>query len=255
MNFRNTFHLHPLAAATLFVPCGGRPEAVDVSNVSRLFDANGAPHYKYIVEGANLFFTQEARLRLEKAGVVIFKDASANKGGVTSSSLEVLAALALSDSEFAANMQIHDNSVPQFYESYVTDVQRIIERNAALECDCILIESKRSGTANSIIADEISKSINRLKDELEAGSRLWDNWDLRRIVFADIFPPTLRKLISVEELLKRVPESYLRALFASHLASRFVYKYGTEPSQFAFFEFMEPYFARLMAPQKSESVS
>jgi hypothetical protein len=42
-----------------------------------------------IVEGANLFLTQDARLQLEKAGVILYKDSTANKGGVTSSSLEV----------------------------------------------------------------------------------------------------------------------------------------------------------------------
>ena len=42
------------------------------------------------IVGANLFFTQAARLALEKEGVILFKDASANKGGVTSSSLEVI---------------------------------------------------------------------------------------------------------------------------------------------------------------------
>jgi len=35
--------------------------------------------FRIIVEGANLFFTQEARLQLEEAGVVLYKDASANK--------------------------------------------------------------------------------------------------------------------------------------------------------------------------------
>jgi hypothetical protein len=33
----------------------------------------------YPVEGANLFFTQQARLFLEKKGVVLFKDSSTNK--------------------------------------------------------------------------------------------------------------------------------------------------------------------------------
>ena len=37
----------------------------------------------------------------------------------------------------------------------------------------------------------------------------------------------------------------MRALFGSYLASRFVYKYGVEPSQFAFFEFMSPYFEKI----------
>ena len=54
-----------------------------MSNVSTLIDKETKrPRFKVIVEGANLFFTQEARLFLEKHGVIIFKDASANKGGI-----------------------------------------------------------------------------------------------------------------------------------------------------------------------------
>jgi glutamate dehydrogenase len=37
LNFRNEFHLNPLSSATLFVPCGGRPEAVNISNVDKFF--------------------------------------------------------------------------------------------------------------------------------------------------------------------------------------------------------------------------
>lgn len=56
--FRNEFHLLPVSAADIFVPCGGRPEAVDINNVSRLLTAEGLSKFRYIVEGANLFFTQ-----------------------------------------------------------------------------------------------------------------------------------------------------------------------------------------------------
>jgi glutamate dehydrogenase len=95
-DFRNGAHFR--FKADLFVPCGGRyvldclkvvcyndllfcrPEAVNISNVAALIDAEGKPHFKYIVEGANLFFTQQARLHLEKRKVVLFKDSSANKG-------------------------------------------------------------------------------------------------------------------------------------------------------------------------------
>jgi hypothetical protein len=59
-----------------------RPEAVNVSNVAALVDSEGKPHFKYIVEGANLFFTQQARIYLEKRKVVLFKDSSANKGSL-----------------------------------------------------------------------------------------------------------------------------------------------------------------------------
>lgn len=57
------------------------PEAVNVSNVGALVDHEGKPHFKYIVEGANLFLTQQARLFLEKRKVVLYKDSSANKVG------------------------------------------------------------------------------------------------------------------------------------------------------------------------------
>jgi glutamate dehydrogenase len=60
---------------------------VNVSNVAALTDTEGKPHFKYIVEGANLFFTQQARLHLEKRRVVVFKDSSANKGEITLLSL------------------------------------------------------------------------------------------------------------------------------------------------------------------------
>lgn len=56
------------------------PEAVNISNMAALVDADGKPHFKYIVEGANLFLTQQARLHLEKRKVILFKDSSTNKG-------------------------------------------------------------------------------------------------------------------------------------------------------------------------------
>lgn len=60
---------------------------------------------------------QPARATLEKAGVVLFRDASANKGGVTSSSLEVLAALAMNEEEHAEHMQVVDeDNIPDFYQ-------------------------------------------------------------------------------------------------------------------------------------------
>ena len=59
------------------------PEAVNVSNMAALIDAEGKPHFRFIVEGANLFLTQQARLHLERRKVVLFKDSSANKGKPT----------------------------------------------------------------------------------------------------------------------------------------------------------------------------
>ncbi|MGD9345786.1 MAG: NAD-glutamate dehydrogenase, partial [Candidatus Aminicenantes bacterium] len=77
LEFRNTFHLHPKFKADLFVPCGGRPASVNINNWTQYIDQKGNPRFKYIVEGANLFITQDARIRLEEHGVIIYKDASA----------------------------------------------------------------------------------------------------------------------------------------------------------------------------------
>jgi glutamate dehydrogenase len=239
--FRNTFHTNSLARATVFVPCGGRPESIGLDNVQQLLGEDGVPLFKYIVEGANLFITQEARLRLEKAGVIIFKDASANKGGVTSSSLEVLAALAFKDDEFEKNMSVKGDNVPAFYQEYVKQVQNIIERNASIEFDALWREHQITKTPISILSDELSNAIVHLQSQLQE-SNLWDNEQLRTTVLTRAFPKLLLDTLSLPTLLERIPESYVRAIFGASLASQFIYKYGAHPDNFAFFEFMRENF-------------
>jgi glutamate dehydrogenase len=56
-SFRNTFHLRDTGITDMFVPCGGRPESIDLISVSRLIK-DGKTAIPYIVEGANLFITQ-----------------------------------------------------------------------------------------------------------------------------------------------------------------------------------------------------
>ena len=59
--FRNNFHLNEDVQADFFVPCGGRPESVNLQNVNKMYKKDGSPRFKYIVEGANLFFSEGAR--------------------------------------------------------------------------------------------------------------------------------------------------------------------------------------------------
>ncbi|KAJ2760608.1 NAD-dependent glutamate dehydrogenase, partial [Coemansia nantahalensis] len=203
LSFRNTFHLNRLTAADFFVPCGGRPESIDINNVGQLFEEDGSTRFKYVVEGANLFFTQDARLRLEKAGVHLFKDASANKGGVTSSSLEVLAALSLNDEEFGRVMcKQADGSLPAFYQEYVADVQAAIEANAAREFECLWSESSRTGKPKSVLSDELSVAIVDLRKSLE-DTNLWDNVPLRRLIMSEALPARLLREIGLDNILAR----------------------------------------------------
>ncbi|OMJ26218.1 NAD-specific glutamate dehydrogenase [Smittium culicis] len=241
LDFRNTYHTSPYSAATLFVPCGGRPESIDVNNVSKLISSDGVPRFKYIVEGANLFFTQDARIRMEKAGTVLFKDASSNKGGVTSSSLEVLAALCFSPEEHSRLLCTQpDGSLPEFYTRYAKDVQNKIIRNAQMEFECIWKESARTGKPNCILTDEISRAIVSMRAQLES-TNLWENADLKRKVLMESLPPLILEKLDLNTILERVPEDYLKSIFCSHLASGFIYKFGTDSTQFSFFEYMSNY--------------
>lgn len=242
MNFRNNFHVDPLASADLFVPCGGRPAAVNLSNVDRLFiGPDRKPIFKYVVEGANLFFTQEARLKLEEAGVILFKDASANKGGVTSSSSEVLASLCMNDEEYHRLMCIKDGVVPEFYKRYVVDVQNKIEGNATLEFECIWAESQRDPTIpRCILTDKLSQKINQLNYQIR-DSGLWDDQKLVKQMLAEVISPSLQQELGLERIMERLPKAYIESTLSSYLAARYVYTNGLKANEFAFYQFMAKY--------------
>ena len=99
---RNTMHNRVVADA--FVPAGGRPRDDERLQLARLpARRRHTPSARVIVEGANLFLTPEARLRLfETVGLPIVKDSSANKCGVICSSMEIRASMCVDDDEFVA---------------------------------------------------------------------------------------------------------------------------------------------------------
>jgi glutamate dehydrogenase len=237
LEFRNTFHLHPRFAADLFVPCGGRPSSVNINNWERYLDEKGNPRFKVIVEGANLFITQQARLRLEERDIVIFKDASANKGGVTSSSLEVLASLALKDEEFERLMCVADGAVTPFRKKYVDGILEIIRQNARLEFDVIWKENEAKKIPRAVLSDLISEKINQIKDSVSTSDLLKDAALFKRVT-ACCIPRVLVEEVGLAKIMKRVPRPYLKALFASQLASRYVYRYGLGANEVNFYEFL-----------------
>lgn len=235
--FRNTFHLNPLLKADLFVPCGGRPNSINIQNWKHLLDENGVPRFKYIVEGANLFLTQQARLALEEKGVIIFKDASANKGGVTSSSLEVLASLALTDEEYQQHLIVKDGIIPEFRKNYVNEVVSVVRENARLEFEVLWNENKKLKTPLAILTDHLSDKINKVKDAIHRSDLCKDS-KLCKSVVEHHCPPTLVKMVGIDEILKRVPKNYLQAIMASWLASHFIYEYGLDADEVDFHSFL-----------------
>jgi len=112
-----------------------------------------------------------------------------------------------------------------------------IQNNAALEFEAIWGEHQATGELRSVLSDTLSIAITKLDEELQ-GTELWENIDLRKSVLSDALPNLLLEKIGLETIMERVPDNYLRAIFGSYLASRFVYSYGISASQFAFFAFM-----------------
>ncbi len=237
LEFRNYFHLNPMIKADLFVPCGGRPNSINIQNWKELLDANGVPRFKIIVEGANLFLSQPARLALSKKGVIIIKDASANKGGVTSSSLEVLASLAMTDEEYETNMCVKNGQVPGFRQAYVQDVLTKIRENARLEFEVLWNEYKRTNTSLAILSDQLSDKINKIADSVHKSDLCKDPSILRTVV-EEHCPPTLIKKFGIETILKRVPVNYLQAIVSSWIGSHFIYEYGLVTDEIHFYQFL-----------------
>jgi glutamate dehydrogenase len=237
LEFRNTFHLNPLVKADLFVPCGGRPNSINIRNWKQLLDSEGIPRFKFIVEGANLFLTQQARLALEAKGVIIFKDASANKGGVTSSSLEVLASLAMTEEEYDRHMCVTNGDTPEFRTRYIHDVLGRIRDRARMEFEVLWRENKTSGTPLSILSDRLSDRINMVSDSIR-NSEMWKDPKTLKTVIGNHCPPSLVKMVGLETILQRVPLNYMQAIVSAWLASHFIYEYGLDADEIDFHTFL-----------------
>lgn len=237
LEFRNNFHLNPLVKADLFVPCGGRPNSINIQNWKDMLDENGVPRFKIIVEGANLFLSQPARLALAQKGVIIIKDASANKGGVTSSSLEVLASLAMTDEENDALMCVKNGKIPEFRKQYVQDVITKVRQNARQEFEVLWNENKRTNIPLAILSDNLSNKINKIADSIHK-SELSKDPSILRTVVEEHCPPSLIKKFGIETILKRVPVNYLQAIVSSWLGSHFIYQYGLDTDEIHFYQFL-----------------
>jgi len=236
-DFRNKFHLDPLAKADLFVPCGGRPAAININNWKQIFDEHGNPKFKIIVEGANLFITEDARLRLEENGIIVLKDASTNKGGVTSSSLEVYASLALSDDEFNQHMVVKDGKLSDFRKAYIEEIVKRIKANARAEFELMWKEHNEKGIPFTLLTNLVSKKINDITDSVY-NSDLVDDEKFREEIIKRYTPQPLLNLVGIKNILSRVPINYLKAITATKIATDFVYNYGLKADEVDFYKYL-----------------
>ncbi|CCF58634.1 hypothetical protein KAFR_0F00370 [Kazachstania africana CBS 2517] len=244
--FRNIFHTQIFKFVDhvdLFVPCGGRPNSINLTNLNSFIDdKTGKSKIPYIVEGANLFITQPAKVALESHGCILFKDASANKGGVTSSSLEVLASLALDDNDFVNKFigSEVNKTTTKLYNNYVNEVQQKIRFNAQQEFTQLWKVNQATGIPISEVSNTLSSTINKLNDDLVASEELWLN-DIKLrnyLLLNKIIPNLLIEVAGPKKILENIPEAYLKVLLSSYLASSFVYANGIDVNIGKFLEFI-----------------
>ncbi|MSN27070.1 MAG: amino acid dehydrogenase [Geobacter sp.] len=223
--------------ADLFIPAGGRPETIDGHNWRSFLDENGVPTSKVIVEGANSYITPEARVSLQESGVVLMRDASANKCGVISSSYEIIANLLLSEREF---MEQKDR--------YAGDVLDILEKRAADEARLILQRHKEAGGTllYSDISETISKNINslytRLFDFFSSHAELCLQAPFRQALMSHL-PRMLRETPVYRQRVRKLPQKFLCAILAAEIGSSLVYS-GSRETDFE--EMVRRHLARVL---------
>ena len=200
----------------LFIPAGGRPETIAMHNVDQFFKEDGQPSSRVIVEGANSFITPDARRVLQQRGVVIMRDASANKCGVISSSYEIIANLTLSEEEFLAHKQ-----------QYVSDVITILNRMAEQEARVVIKRQRETGgkITYTDISTQVSQEINahyaRMFAFFQANPELVREENYKHAILAHM--PALIREAQFQDRIDRLPEKVKYAILASKLASSMVY--------------------------------
>ncbi len=212
---RNEMHNRVLADA--FVPAGGRPETINVTNWKKFLTADGKPSSPIIVEGANLFITGEARRLLFDTGVIIVKDSSANKCGVICSSYEIMASLMISQEEFL-----------EIKPQYVQEVLQRLREVAGLEARLLFEERKRRPTTPLVdLSILLSREIRRVNDALTADyERVSENHrDLIEQCISEHIPPSLLAKAG-ERVWTVLPKSYRQEIVCATLASRIIYREG-----------------------------
>ncbi len=208
-DFMRMFQNNTCHAADVFIPCGGRPQTINIANY-RSFAPEGKPSAKAIVEGANSFITPEARIALQKLGIVIVKDASANKCGVITSSYEILSGLLLDKSEFTKD---HEELVKEIMDRLAVCSRR--------EADWLYREFEATGTPMTELSDMLANRINEYKKNIFELLNAHPELVSDKVIFAHL-PPLFKARYA--DRLSRIPDSYRKAIVAVESALRIVFR-------------------------------
>jgi glutamate dehydrogenase len=133
-----------------------------------------------------------------------------------------------------------DGKFPEFYQTYVDEIIERVESNARNEFEFIWAEKARTGKRSIDLTLELSESMNDLFDVILA-SKLWEKETIRKNVLKEFFPKTLLSKVPYETLCERIPETFLKAVFAKYLGAQYFYEKGTNTNVYEFYEFVNKY--------------
>ncbi len=212
--------LHNTSVADIFIPSGGRPDTINMSNWKNFLQEDGTPSAKGLVEGANIFISADARAEMEKAGVLAVPGPSANKTGVICSSYEILAGLILNEQEF---LDIKDT-----YVSQLLDILRLRARD---EARVLMREFKIAGGERTItqLSYELSESINSLADRMavvleESIGNVADDAKLCDVLLS--YCPAILVEKYRDRIINGIPRRHQLALIASFVSAKMMYQEG-----------------------------
>jgi len=212
--------LHNTAVADIFIPSGGRPDTINMTNWKQFLQKDGTPSAKGLVEGANIFISADARAEMEKAGVLAVPGPSANKTGVICSSYEILAGLILNEEEF---LDIKD--------TYVAQLLDILRGRARSEARVLMREFKLAGGDRTIteLSYELSESINSLADRVDevleqSVGAVADDPQLADVMLA--YCPAILVEKYRDRVVNDIPRRHQLALIASFVSAKMLYQEG-----------------------------
>jgi glutamate dehydrogenase len=212
-----------------FIPCGGFKDTINQQNVKEFTSL--FREVRFIVEGANVFFSDAARRYIaKKTGILQIKDSSANKGGVFSSAVaEVLTAFLFED-DYEKRL-LEDVSTRW---ALIRDMLDLVRSHAGNETAMLLkIHEKSPDTPLFVLSEQTSEQIfafqNQVAEYLDA---ILADEDLLWQVMAAYIPGVLVKILGRDAILGIMNAEKLRAyrnaIVTKKLASTAFYRHGSE---------------------------
>jgi glutamate dehydrogenase len=234
--FHRTFLVDPAnrryieqAKIRAFIPCGGFKDTVNQGNVRCFLD--NFQELQFIVEGANVFFSDGARRHIATATEIKqIKDTTANKGGVFSSSIaEVLTAFLLGD-DYEARL-LHDQATRW---ALIKDIMLLVDRYAKEETAMLIrLHEAQPEIPLFDLSQQSSEYIFTLQAVLEKNLDLvLTDESLIGKVLENYIPAVLvdRLGLAAIQATLDAPElqSYRNTIIAKKLASMAFYRFGAD---------------------------